>query len=101
MKAETIVALAIQALPASPKMRRRCQPRADRAAPGRLMGEFGFLTLDNRQTATIECIEDGHILTISCEKLLEICFQNPQFGYYFLVRPEGQGRRQIPGPTRE
>src|SRR3954447_15687961 len=53
--------------------------------PGRLMGEFGFLTPDNRRTATIECIEDGHVLTISYEKLLEIYFQNPQFGYYFLV----------------
>jgi hypothetical protein len=53
--------------------------------PGNLMGELGFLTPDNRRTATIECIEDGHVLTISYEKLLEIYFQNPQFGYYFLV----------------
>jgi Cyclic nucleotide-binding domain len=53
--------------------------------PGRLMGELGFLTPDNRRTATIECIEDGHVLTIAYEKLLEIYFQNPQFGYYFLV----------------
>src|SRR5882757_5142528 len=40
--------------------------------PGRLMGELGFLTPDNRRTATIECIEDGHVLTITYEKLLEI-----------------------------
>ena len=53
--------------------------------PGQLMGELGFLTPDNRRTATIECIEDGHVLTIAYEKLLEIYFQNPQFGYYFLV----------------
>ena len=53
--------------------------------PGRLMGELGFLTPDNRRTATIECIEDGHVLSITYEKLLEIYFQNPQFGYYFLV----------------
>jgi len=53
--------------------------------PGRLMGELCFLTPDNRRTATIECIEDGHVLTITYEKLLEIYFQNPQFGYYFLV----------------
>ncbi|MDB5639868.1 MAG: cyclic nucleotide-binding protein [Bradyrhizobium sp.] len=53
--------------------------------PGRLMGELGFLTPDNRRTATIECIENGHVLTITYEKLLEIYFQNPQFGYYFLV----------------
>jgi hypothetical protein len=53
--------------------------------PGRLMGELGFLSPDNKRTATIECIEDGHVLTIEYEKLLEIYFQNPQFGYYFLV----------------
>ena len=53
--------------------------------PGRLMGELGFLSPNNRRTATIECIEDGHVLTITYEKLLEIYFQNPQFGYYFLV----------------
>jgi len=53
--------------------------------PGRLMGEFGFLTPNNRRTATIECIEDGQVLTLTYEKLLEIYFQNPQFGYYYLV----------------
>jgi hypothetical protein len=53
--------------------------------PGRLMGELGFLSPDNKRTATIECIEDGHVLTIGYEKLLEIYFQNPEFGYYFLI----------------
>src|SRR4030088_2711119 len=53
--------------------------------PGRLMGELGFLSPNNRRTATVECIENGHVLTITYEKLLEIYFQNPQFGYYFLV----------------
>ncbi|WP_454652019.1 Crp/Fnr family transcriptional regulator [Bradyrhizobium liaoningense] len=54
--------------------------------PGRLMGELGFLTPSNRRTATVECIEDGHVLTITYERLLEIYFQNDQqFGYYILV----------------
>ena len=53
--------------------------------PGRLTGELGFLTPNNRRVASVECIEDGHVLTITYEKLLEIYFQNPQFGYYFLV----------------
>jgi Cyclic nucleotide-binding domain len=53
--------------------------------PGRLMGELGFLTPNKRRTATVECIEDGQVLTITYERLLEIYFQNPQFGYYFLV----------------
>jgi CRP-like cAMP-binding protein len=49
------------------------------------MGELGFLTPDKQRTATVECIEDGQVLMISYETLLEIYFQNPQFGYYFLV----------------
>jgi CRP-like cAMP-binding protein len=53
--------------------------------PGRLMGELGFLTPNQRRTATVECIEDGQVMTITYEKLLEIYFQNPQFGYYVLV----------------
>ena len=53
--------------------------------PGRLMGEIGFLTPDNRRTATVKCTEAGRVLTITYEKLLELYFQNPQFGYYFLV----------------
>jgi hypothetical protein len=53
--------------------------------PGRLMGELGFLSPNNRRTATVECTENGHVLTITYDKLLEIYFQDPQFGYYFLV----------------
>jgi hypothetical protein len=53
--------------------------------PGRLMGELGFLTPNQRRTATVECIEDGQVMTITYEKVLEIFFQNPQFGYYCLV----------------
>jgi hypothetical protein len=53
--------------------------------PGRLVGELGFLSPNNRRTATVECTEDAQVLTITYEKLLEIYFQNPQFGYYFLV----------------
>jgi CRP-like cAMP-binding protein len=53
--------------------------------PGRLVGELGFLTPNQRRTATVECIEDAQVMTITYERLLEIYFQNPQFGYYFLV----------------
>jgi len=53
--------------------------------PGSLMGELGFLTPNNRRTATIECIEAADVLTIEYDKLLEIYFQNPEFGYYFLI----------------
>jgi hypothetical protein len=53
--------------------------------PGRLMGDLGFLSPNKQRPGPGECIEDGQVLTITYERLLEIYFQNPQFGYYFLV----------------
>jgi hypothetical protein len=52
--------------------------------PGRLVGELGFLSPDNRRTGTVECIQEGEVLTMTYDRLLEIYFQNPEFGYYFL-----------------
>jgi len=52
--------------------------------PGRMVGELGFLSPKNRRTQTVECVEDSEVLTITYDKLLELYFQNPDFGYYFL-----------------
>jgi hypothetical protein len=52
--------------------------------PGRIMGELGFLSPKNKRTQTVECSENGEVLTITYDKLLELYFQNPEFGYYFL-----------------
>jgi hypothetical protein len=51
---------------------------------GRMMGELGFVAPENKRTQTVKCIEDGDVLSITYEKLLELYFQNPEFGYYFL-----------------
>jgi hypothetical protein len=53
-------------------------------SPGRLMGELGFAAPKNRRTQTIQCIESGDVLSITYETLLELYFQNPEFGYYLL-----------------
>jgi CRP-like cAMP-binding protein len=52
--------------------------------PGRIMGELGFVAPKNRRTQTIQCIENGDVLSITYETLLELYFQNPEFGYYLL-----------------
>jgi CRP-like cAMP-binding protein len=49
-----------------------------------MVGELGFLSPKNRRTQTVECVEDSEVLTITYDKLLEMYFQNPDFGYYFL-----------------
>jgi Cyclic nucleotide-binding domain len=52
--------------------------------PGRIMGELGFVTPNNKRTQTVECIEDGSVMTITYDRLLEVYFENPHFGYFFL-----------------
>jgi CRP-like cAMP-binding protein len=52
--------------------------------PGRIMGELGFVAPKNRRTQTVRCVESGDVLAITYETLLELYFQNPEFGYYLL-----------------
>jgi CRP-like cAMP-binding protein len=51
---------------------------------GQVFGDLGLLAPDNRRTQTIECIEDGQVLTASYQQVKELYFQNPHFGFYFL-----------------
>jgi CRP-like cAMP-binding protein len=53
-------------------------------SPGHMVGELGFLTPDQQRTQTVECIDDVEILAISYDKVRELYFQNPSFGFYFL-----------------
>ena len=52
--------------------------------PGHVVGELAMLAPDNRRTATLECIEEGDVLSISYEQVQELYCQNPTFGFYFL-----------------
>lgn len=52
--------------------------------PGRVMGELGLLAPDKKRTATVECVEDGQVLFIIYDKVRELYFQDPDFGFYFL-----------------
>jgi CRP-like cAMP-binding protein len=51
---------------------------------GQVFGDLGLLAPGNLRTQTIECIEDGEVLTASYQQVKELYFQNPQFGFYFL-----------------
>jgi hypothetical protein len=52
--------------------------------PGRLLGELGFVSPNNKRTQSVECIEDGTVMTITYDRLLEVYFAYPDFGYFFL-----------------
>ena len=51
---------------------------------GQVFGDLGFLAPDNRRTQTIECTQDGEVLTATYQQVKELYFQNPQFGFFFL-----------------
>jgi class 3 adenylate cyclase len=53
--------------------------------PGRFFGELGSFAPGNRRTATVECIEDGDVLSITYEELFKLFFQKPEIGYYCLA----------------
>ena len=51
---------------------------------GQVFGDLGLLAPDNLRTQTIECVEDGDVLTATYQQVKELYFQNPQFGFFFL-----------------
>lgn len=51
---------------------------------GNMVGELGFLTPEHQRTQTVECLDDVEMLAISYDKVRELYFQNPSFGFYLL-----------------
>ncbi len=53
--------------------------------PGALLGEIGLFAPENRRTATAVCEGSVHVGVITDEKVMQLYYQNPTFGFY-LVR---------------
>ena len=51
---------------------------------GAVVGELGMLAPSRQRTQTLECKESGSVLTIGYDKIEELYYQNPTFGFYFL-----------------
>jgi CRP-like cAMP-binding protein len=51
---------------------------------GAIVGEFGMLSPSNLRTQTLECIEDGLVLSVSYDQVEQLYVQNPSFGFYLL-----------------
>lgn len=58
--------------------------------PGAVVGELGMLAPDRTRTQTLVCTEDGGVLAIAYERIEEIYYQNPTFGFYFLRLSAGR-----------
>jgi hypothetical protein len=51
---------------------------------GALFGEIGIFNVDHRRTATARCAEPCSLLLVSADKVRELYYQNPQFGFYLV-----------------
>jgi len=51
---------------------------------GAIVGEFGMLSPSNLRTQSLECIEEGLVLSVTYEQVEQLYVQNPAFGFYFL-----------------
>jgi hypothetical protein len=51
---------------------------------GALFGEIGIFSHDKVRTATAKCMEDCSLLQISAEKVRELYYQNPDFGFFIV-----------------
>jgi hypothetical protein len=51
---------------------------------GALFGEIGIFSDDHRRTATVKTMTPTSLLQISAEKVRELYYQNPRFGFYLV-----------------
>ena len=51
---------------------------------GALFGELGLFAENNRRTASVTVLEDSELLAISYADVLQLCAQNPTFGFYLM-----------------
>ncbi len=51
---------------------------------GEVVGELGLLAPDQRRTQTLECVREGELLVISYDRVQQLYYQNPRFGFFFL-----------------
>jgi len=52
--------------------------------PGDVLGEIAAFTPDNRRTCTAVCATDCELYTLSNDDMIQLYYQNPQFGMYLM-----------------
>jgi CRP/FNR family cyclic AMP-dependent transcriptional regulator len=51
---------------------------------GSLFGEIGIFTHDQVRTATAKCTEASALMKVSADKVRELYYQNPEFGFFLV-----------------
>lgn len=52
--------------------------------PGHIFGEIAFFTPARQRLLTARCIENCTVLSVGEETLMQLYFQNPEFGFYLV-----------------
>ena len=53
-------------------------------ATGDILGEIGIFSTVKERTLTAVCEEDCEIESINDDKILQLFYQNPRFGYFMI-----------------
>jgi CRP-like cAMP-binding protein len=49
-----------------------------------MFGEIGVFSVANVRTATAVCLEDCRLLRVSSERMRELFYENPDFGFFLV-----------------
>jgi len=52
--------------------------------PGVIVGELAMISPDKTRTQTLKCVEAGELLEITYRQIMQLYYQNPAFGFFFL-----------------
>lgn len=60
-------------------------PELQKEVPkGGILGEVGIFTPTNERACSAVCAEESEVYTIKSEKVLELYYQNPKFGFFMI-----------------
>jgi CRP/FNR family cyclic AMP-dependent transcriptional regulator len=51
---------------------------------GEIVGELGLLAPGELRTQTVECVSEADVLEVTYDRVKQLYFQSPKFGFYFL-----------------
>jgi hypothetical protein len=66
---------------------------------GALIGEIGLFSPDRKRTQTIVCQTDGELYEMTDEMMIQLYYQNPKLGFYFMRLVAGRLLKDVQRAT--
>lgn len=64
-------------------------------SPGELVGEIGLFSPDRKRTQTLVCDSDGELYDMTDEMIVQLYYQQPKLGFYFMRLVTGRLLRDV------